>query len=46
VIDVLAHGGAGGAVVEIAVVVTVLVVFIAVWVRRRAGRHPYDEEPW
>jgi hypothetical protein len=32
----LAHGGVGGAIVEIALVLTILAVFIAVWRRERA----------
>jgi hypothetical protein len=34
----LAHGGLGGAIVEIALVLTILAVFIAVWRRERATR--------
>ncbi len=33
----LAHGGVGGAVVEIALVLTILAVFVAVWRRERVG---------
>lgn len=41
----LAHGGAGGLIVEVALVVTILGVFLAVWLReRRAGRSRSDEE--
>ena len=35
----VAHGGVGGAIVEVLLVVTILAVFVAVWLReRRAGR--------
>jgi hypothetical protein len=32
----LAHGGVGGAIVEVALVLTILAVFFAVWRRERA----------
>jgi hypothetical protein len=35
----VAHGGVGGAIVEVLLVVTILAIFVAVYVReRRAGR--------
>ena len=34
--DLLAHGGVGGAIVEGAVVVSILALFVAVWQRSRA----------
>jgi len=35
----VAHGGIGGAIVEALLVVSILAVFLAVWLReRRAGR--------
>ena len=41
----VAHGGLGGAVVEGLVVVAILVVFAAVWLReRRAGRDERDDQ--
>jgi hypothetical protein len=36
VTDLLAHGGVGGAVVEIGLALTILAVFFAVWRRERA----------
>ncbi len=42
-LDLLAHGGVGGAVVEVLLVVGLLAVFLAVYLReRRASR---DDEP-
>jgi len=39
----LAHGGVGGAIVEVLLVVTILAVFVAVWLReRRASRNDED----
>jgi hypothetical protein len=35
---VLAHGGAGGAIIEIALTLTILLVFAAVWRRERTSR--------
>jgi len=32
----LAHGGVGGAIVEIAFVLTILAIFVAVWWRERS----------
>ena len=41
----VAHGGLGGAVVEGLLVVAILAVFAAVWLReRRAGRADRDED--
>lgn len=34
----LAHGGVGGAVVEIALTLTILLVFVAVWRRERKAK--------
>lgn len=34
----LAHGGAGGAVVEIALTLTILLVFVVVWRRERKAK--------
>ena len=34
----VAHGGVGGAIVESLLVVTILAVFFAVWLRERRGR--------
>ena len=37
--SLLAHGGVGGAVIELALVLGVVAVFVAVWLReRRASR--------
>jgi len=39
----IAHGGTGGAIVEVLLVVTILAVFVAVWLReRRASRNDED----
>ena len=39
VADLVAHGGTGGAIVEALLVVTILAIFVAVYLReRRAGR--------
>ena len=38
-IGLLAHGGVGGAVVEIGLVLTILAVFFVVWRRERATRN-------
>ncbi len=41
----LAHGGIGGAVVEGLLVVSILAIFLVVWLReRRAGRSRSDDE--
>ena len=41
----LAHGGAAGAVIELALVLGVVAVFVAVWLReRRAGRDEDDDQ--
>jgi hypothetical protein len=40
----LAHGGVGGAIVEVALVLTILVVFLAVWRRERAAGAALDDE--
>ncbi len=40
---VAAHGGVGGAIVEVLLVVTILAVFVAVWLReRRASGNDED----
>jgi len=40
----IAHGGAGGAIVEALLALSVLGIFLAVWLReRRAGRSRPDE---
>ena len=41
----IAHGGVGGAIVEALLVVSILAIFLAVWLReRRAGRdEPTDQ---
>jgi hypothetical protein len=37
VIGLLAHGGVGGAIVEVGLVLTILAVFFAVWRRERGN---------
>jgi hypothetical protein len=40
----VAHGGTGGAIVEVLIVVSIAAIFLAVWLReRRAGRSDNDE---
>lgn len=34
----LAHGGVGGAIVEVALTLTILLVFVAVWRRERKSK--------
>jgi hypothetical protein len=34
----VAHGGTGGAIVESLLVLTILALFVAVWLRERRGR--------
>lgn len=34
----LAHGGVGGAIVEVALTLTIVLVFVAVWRRERKAR--------
>ncbi len=42
----VAHGGTGGAIAEVLLVVSIAAIFFAVWLReRRAGRSDRDEEP-
>jgi hypothetical protein len=42
----IAHGGTGGAIAEVLLVVSIAAIFFAVWLReRRAGRSDGDEEP-
>jgi adenine/guanine phosphoribosyltransferase-like PRPP-binding protein len=41
-IDVLAHGGTAGAIVELALVVGVVAIMLAVWIgNRRDGKNPH-----
>ena len=42
-LTVLAHGGAGGAIVEGLLVVSIFAIFAAVWLRERRGRSRNDE---
>lgn len=37
-LSLVAHGGAGGAVVEVAMAVAILSLFLAVWLRERRAR--------
>jgi len=42
---IVAHGGVGGAVIEALLVVSILAVFLAVWLReRRAARHEREDQ--
>jgi adenine/guanine phosphoribosyltransferase-like PRPP-binding protein len=41
-IDVLAHGGTAGAIVELALIAGVVAIMLAVWVgQRRDGKNPH-----
>ena len=40
----VAHGGVGGAIVEVLLVVTILAVFVAVWLRERHASNNDDED--
>jgi hypothetical protein len=42
---VLAHGGVGGAIVEVLLVAAVAAVFIAIWLRERRSRSHDHETP-
>ena len=42
--SILAHAGAAGLIIEIGLVVTILGVFLAVWLRERRGRSRSDDE--
>jgi hypothetical protein len=43
--NLLAHGGVAGAVIELVLVLGVVALFVAVWLReRRAGRDDDDDE--
>jgi hypothetical protein len=39
----VAHGGVGGAAVEVLIVLTVAAVFVAIWLRERRSRSQDDE---
>ena len=39
----VAHGGVGGAVVESLLVLTIAVVFFAVWLRERRARRSHED---
>jgi hypothetical protein len=39
----LAHGGVGGAIIEIAIVLTILAIFLAVWRRERSTSQAQDQ---
>ncbi|HEX4929953.1 MAG TPA: hypothetical protein VFV62_04520 [Gaiellaceae bacterium] len=42
---IVAHGGVGGAIVEMLLVVSILAIFLAVWLReRRAGRDDANDQ--
>ncbi|HWQ24331.1 MAG TPA: hypothetical protein VNK94_09530 [Gaiellaceae bacterium] len=43
VAGVVAHGGAAGALVEAAIGLAVLALFVAVWLRERRSREPGGE---
>ena len=38
----IAHGGAGGAIVEVLLALTVAAIFLAVWLRERRARRSRD----
>jgi hypothetical protein len=41
----IAHGGVGGAIVEALLAISILAVFLAVWLReRRAGRDDQEDQ--
>jgi hypothetical protein len=40
----LAHGGVGGAIVEVLLVVGIAAFFVAVWLRERRSRDDPDDE--
>lgn len=41
--ELIAHGGAGGAVVETLLVVSIAAIFFAVWLRERRSRRDEDQ---
>jgi hypothetical protein len=41
---IVAHGGVGGAIVETMLVVSILAVFLAVWLRERRARRDDPED--
>jgi hypothetical protein len=41
----IAHGGVGGLVVESLLALTVVAVFVAVWLRERRADRSRDDEP-
>jgi DNA polymerase II large subunit len=43
-LTLLAHGGTAGAVIEVALVLAIVLVFAAVYLRERRGRRPRDGE--
>jgi hypothetical protein len=40
----VAHGGVGGAIVESLIVLTILGIFVAVWLRERRAGRPRDTD--
>jgi hypothetical protein len=42
-VGLVAHGGTGGAIVEALLVVSILAVFFAVWLRERRSRRDEDQ---
>ena len=42
--SLLAHGGTGGAIVEVAMAVGILSLFLAVWLRERRARKRDERE--
>jgi hypothetical protein len=43
-VSLLAHGGTAGAVIELALVLGLVAVFLAVWLRERRASRDDDEE--
>lgn len=40
----IAHGGVGGAVVEAMLAISIVAVFLAVWLRERRARRSQDDD--
>ena len=44
VAELVAHGGVGGAIVEVLLVVTIVAIFVAVYVRERRANRADDQD--
>ena len=44
-VSLLAHGGVGGVVVEVGMIVAILALFVAVWLRERRARSREEPKP-